>query len=144
MIGGNAARDTVRGRLLLEPPEFGTACPGYMHFPADRGPGYFEQLTADIITTKSINGRKVRTWETPKGRANEASDCRVYAYAALCGLAHFGLQLNKRAMRPSIPKEHTYVAPIVVPQYVPETNLAKMQIPNVENSRRNRLFAKLA
>lgn len=31
------------------------------------------------------------------GRANEALDCRVYGYAALCGLMHMGLKLNVRA-----------------------------------------------
>ncbi|HHH0761914.1 TPA: hypothetical protein ACPZCJ_001567 [Yersinia enterocolitica] len=30
--------------------------------------------------------------------ANEALDCRVYAYAALAGLFHLGLKLNTRAM----------------------------------------------
>jgi phage terminase large subunit GpA-like protein len=31
------------------------------------------------------------------GRANEALDCRVYAYAALHGLMHMGLKLNRVA-----------------------------------------------
>lgn len=97
MIGGNAARDTIRSRLLLSIPAIGQAAPGYMHFPADRDIGYFQQLTADRLTLKDIGRRKVRIWETPSGRANEAADCRVYAYAALCGLVHLGLQLNKRA-----------------------------------------------
>ena len=97
MIGGNAARDTIRSRLLLEPPAAGRPAPGYMHFPADRDIGYFQQLTADRLTLKEVGKRKVRIWETPQGKANEAADCRVYAYSALCGLVHFGLQLNKRA-----------------------------------------------
>ena len=66
-----------------------------MHFPADRDVGYFEQLLADRLTVKEMAGRKYRIWETPSGRANEAADCRVYAYAALCGLIHMGLQLNR-------------------------------------------------
>ncbi|MFT3968543.1 MAG: hypothetical protein QM690_21965, partial [Sphingobium sp.] len=33
-------------------------------------------------------------WECPKGRANEALDCRVYAYAALSGLLQLGMKLN--------------------------------------------------
>ena len=49
VIGGNAARDTIRGRLLLEPPPPGGARPGYCHFPADRDIGYFQQLTADRL-----------------------------------------------------------------------------------------------
>ncbi|KAF1003331.1 MAG: hypothetical protein GAK28_04770 [Luteibacter sp.] len=97
VIGGNAARDTIRTRLLLPAPAPDQAAPGYMHFPADRDIGYFQQLTADRLTLKDIGRRKVRIWETPSGKANEAADCRVYAYAALCGLLHFGLQLNRRA-----------------------------------------------
>nr|CDS57151.1 hypothetical protein SYMBAF_20002 [Serratia symbiotica] len=31
------------------------------------------------------------------GRANEALDCRVYSYAALCGLFYMGLKLNSLA-----------------------------------------------
>jgi phage terminase large subunit GpA-like protein len=31
------------------------------------------------------------------GRANERLDCRVYAYAALRGLIHLGLKLNREA-----------------------------------------------
>jgi phage terminase large subunit GpA-like protein len=97
IIGGNAARDTIRSRLLLDVPPAGQPAPGYMHFPADRDIGYFQQLTADRLTVKEIGRRKVRIWETPSGKANESADCRVYAFAALCGLVHLGLQLNKRA-----------------------------------------------
>ena len=31
------------------------------------------------------HGFTTRRWNLPRGRANEALDCRVYAYAALCG-----------------------------------------------------------
>lgn len=96
VIGGNSARDTIRNRLLLDPPAPGQPKPGYAHFPLDRDVGYFEQLIADRLEVKEVNGRKVRLWTTPPGKANEAADCRVYAYAALCGLNHFGLQLNRR------------------------------------------------
>jgi phage terminase large subunit GpA-like protein len=89
ILGVNAAKDSVRTRLHIEEPG-----PGYMHFPADRDINYFAQLTSERLITKTVNGRKFRVWELPKGRANEALDCRVYAYAALCGLIHFGLKLN--------------------------------------------------
>ena len=98
MLGGNTARDMIRQRLAIEPPtQAGLPTPGYMHFPHDRDVGYFQQMTADRITIKEVGGRRFRVWETISGRANEAADCRVYAYAALCGLVHFGLQLNKRS-----------------------------------------------
>lgn len=92
IIGVNAAKDVIRARLHLE-----AAGPGYMHFPVDRDINYFAQLTSERLITKLANGQKYRVWELPGGRANEALDCRVYAYAALCGLLHFGLKLNRRA-----------------------------------------------
>ena len=92
IIGVNAAKDSVRSRLHLT--EKG---PGYMHFPVDRDINYFAQLTSERSVRKTSGGQHYRVWELPPGRANEALDCRVYAYAALCGLLHLGLKLNKRA-----------------------------------------------
>jgi phage terminase large subunit GpA-like protein len=92
IIGVNAAKDVIRNRLHLERPG-----PGYMHYPADRDINFFAQLVAERSATKVVNGQKFRVWELPPGRANEALDLAVYAYAALCGLIHFGLKLNRRA-----------------------------------------------
>ncbi|MGI4849356.1 MAG: phage terminase large subunit family protein [Janthinobacterium lividum] len=92
ILGVNAAKDSIRGRLHIE--EHG---PGFMHFPADRDISYFAQLTAERSVRKTSGGHHYRVWELPAGRANEALDCRVYGYAALCGLLHIGLKLNKRA-----------------------------------------------
>lgn len=94
IIGVNAAKDVIRQRLHVE-----VAGAGYMHFPADRDIGYYSQLLAERLIAKSANGVRYRVWELSAGRANEALDCRVYAYAALCGLTHFGLQLNKACAR---------------------------------------------
>jgi phage terminase large subunit GpA-like protein len=68
-----------------------------MHFPTERDINYFAQLTSERSVRKTSGGQHYRMWELPPGRANEALDCRVYAYAALCGLLHLGLKLNKRA-----------------------------------------------
>ncbi|MDH4746856.1 phage terminase large subunit family protein, partial [Sphingomonas sp. CBMAI 2297] len=92
IIGTNAAKDSVRARLHLEKPGS-----GYMHFPADRDRGYFSQLTAERLVDKKGRGRAWKIWECPKGRANEALDCRVYAFAALVGLQQAGLALNRTA-----------------------------------------------
>lgn len=100
ILGVNAAKDTIRQRLLLESP-----APGYMHFPVDRDIGYYQQLTAERLVIKETGGKRYRVWELPAGRANEALDCRVYAYGALCGLLHFGLQLNRRAEHVAAPYE---------------------------------------
>lgn len=92
VIGTNAAKDSIAARLLIDEPG-----PGYMHFPADRDAGYFAQLTAERLVLKVVGGKRFRAWNLPAGRHNEALDCRVYAYAALCGLLHFGLKLNQLA-----------------------------------------------
>ncbi|WP_184247328.1 phage terminase large subunit family protein [Paraburkholderia atlantica] len=92
IIGVNAAKDVIRARLHIEEPG-----PGYMHFPADRDINYFAQLVSERSVAKLVNGQKFRIWELPPGRANEALDLAVYSYAALCGLIHRGLKLNRRA-----------------------------------------------
>ncbi|HEV2594132.1 MAG TPA: phage terminase large subunit family protein [Sphingomicrobium sp.] len=92
IIGVNAAKDVIRARLHIE--EHG---PGYMHYPSDRDINFFAQLVSERSVTKILNGQKFRIWELPPGRANEALDLAVYSYAALCGLMHFGLKLNRRA-----------------------------------------------
>jgi phage terminase large subunit GpA-like protein len=92
ILGVNAAKDTIRARLHLD-----HAGAGYMHFPVDRDINYFAQLTSERLVSKLTHGQKYRVWELPPGRANEALDCRVYGYAALCSLMHFGLKLNRRA-----------------------------------------------
>lgn len=92
IIGVNAAKDSIRSRLHIE-----KSGPGYMHFSVDRDLVYFSQLTAERLVIKESGGQRYSTWELPKGKANEALDCRVYGYAALCGLFHMGLKLNTRA-----------------------------------------------
>lgn len=113
IIGVNAAKDVIRARLHVEEPG-----PGYMHFPADRDINYFAQLVSERSVAKLVNGQRFRVWELPPGRANEALDLAVYSYAALCGLMHFGLKLNKRADEVAIaptlidpPPESEVVAP---------------------------------
>ncbi|WP_310630812.1 phage terminase large subunit family protein [Paraburkholderia sp.] len=99
IIGVNAAKDVIRERLRRDPEDADgvlTYPAGYMHFPADRDINYFAQLISERSVTKFANGQKFRVWELPPGRANEALDIRVYGYAALCGLMHMGLKLNKR------------------------------------------------
>ena len=56
--------------------------PRCCHFPDDRDPEYFHQLTAERLVTRMIRGFPFREWHKTRER-NEALDCRVYAYAAL-------------------------------------------------------------
>lgn len=104
IIGVNAAKDSIRQRLHIDKPG-----PGYLHFPVDRDVNYFAQLVAEKSVTKIVGAQRFRVWELSPGRANEALDLRVYGYAALCGLMHFGLQLNRRVETVTA----TYVGPVI-------------------------------
>ena len=109
ILGVNAAKDVIRYRLALDQPELGKARPGYMHYPADRDAAFFSQLLAERLVYRSTSGQRYRVWEQIPGRANEALDLAVYSYAALCGLLHVGLKLNRRvdellgAVTPALP-----------------------------------------
>ncbi|WGM00927.1 phage terminase large subunit family protein [Arsenophonus nasoniae] len=116
IIGVNAAKDTIRARLHLEPAESGQPSPAYMHFPVDRDLPYFSQLLAERSVVKAIGGQRYRIWEQIPGRANEALDCRVYGYAALCALMYMGLRLNALADNIAVDPERL----IAVPERVEE------------------------
>jgi phage terminase large subunit GpA-like protein len=81
ILGVNAAKESIRQKLLVEEPG-----PGYCHFNREWSDSRFEQLTAEQLVLENKSGFKTRKWVLQKGRANEALDTRVYAYAALCGL----------------------------------------------------------
>lgn len=134
IIGTNAAKDAVRNRLGIE--DHG---PGFMHFPASRDLGWYVQLTAERLLTKVVAGRRYTVWDLPKGKANEALDCRVYAYAALMGLVQRGLKLNTVtdavSAAPELPQATRAVAE-TAPEGAPPTpvsgeadKLAKFQRP---------------
>ena len=108
IIGVNTAKDTVKERLTKEVPG-----PGYCHFPHDRDVAYFAQFNAERLVWKTERGRKYRVWEAIKGRANEALDCRVYAYAALIGFMRAGFKLNVRADLIGAPVTAVPVSPSV-------------------------------
>jgi phage terminase large subunit GpA-like protein len=92
IIGVNAAKDFVRDALHKDTPGA-----RYMHFNGDWDQPAFEQLTAERIQVEGEGALRIRKWVPIAGRANERLDCRVYAYAALRGLIHLGLKLNREA-----------------------------------------------
>jgi len=143
IIGVNAAKDVVRQRLHVEVPG-----PGYMHFPVDRDIGYYSQLLAERLITKSAGGVRYRVWELSKGRANEALDCRVYAYAALCGLIHLGLKLNKTVARlrgPEPDAEEPTSAPLDdVEQQAMQPAMPLTSMPGTKSSSKPSIASRLA
>jgi phage terminase large subunit GpA-like protein len=139
ILGVNAAKDTIRTYLGKDKP--GT---GHMHFSVDRDVNYFQQLTAERIVVKERGGQKYRVWELIAGRANEALDCRVYAYAALHGLMHMSMKLNKRAddvgaavtpdpdADPLLEHDHDEAAPAETPATIVEQSPVKITVGDPE------------
>ncbi|WP_132998318.1 phage terminase large subunit family protein [Sulfitobacter pontiacus] len=76
-IGVNDAKLIVMRRAKQDTPG-----QGYCHWPVDRDPEWFHQLTAERLVTRFVRGFPIRDWKKTRDR-NEALDCRVYAYAAL-------------------------------------------------------------
>lgn len=130
ILGVNAAKDVIRSYLHVDEPSA-----GYCHFPADRDINYFAQLVSERSVLKIARGQKFRVWELSAGRANEALDCRVYAYAALCGLQHFGLRLNKwvDAIVPSY--AGVVHQPVAKEEPVPVAHLRQPGLPQPPNTK---------
>ncbi len=82
LIGVDTAKDAVTSRWLIEDGE-----PGACAIPADPSFGYdaewVRQMTSEQRMTRFREGRPYKVWVLPKGRRNEAFDCRVYALAAM-------------------------------------------------------------
>jgi phage terminase large subunit GpA-like protein len=90
VIGVDSAKENIYARLRLATPG-----PGFLHFPKGRDRDYFEQLTSEIRVPDYTGPIPKFVWRKKlAGARNEALDCRVYAYAALCGLLAGGLRLN--------------------------------------------------
>jgi phage terminase large subunit GpA-like protein len=93
IIGTGSGKEAIYQRLALE-----QVGPGYCHFPTPRmvekdgniqtlyAEAWYQQLTSEKQVVEKKHGYSYTRWILPKGRANEALDCRVYAYAALSGL----------------------------------------------------------
>ena len=89
-IGVDDAKATIFARLQMREPG-----PGYCHFPLERDPEYFDQLTAEKLVTRYYKGFPRREWVKTRPR-NEVLDCRVYAFAALKILNPVWSSIEKR------------------------------------------------
>lgn len=102
-VGVDAGKEVVTARLRLAEPG-----PGYCHFPAGRDLDYFRQLGAERIVRTWRKGVAIREWRKDPALRNEALDCLVYAYAALCAVTARGFRLGDEAKRiaalPVLPK----------------------------------------
>ncbi len=85
IIGTDEAKTVLYSRLKLKQNESGIT-PGYCHFPINPkyDPEHFEQLTAERVVRKLIQGQTTLKWVlNHAGQRNEPLDCRVYSHAAL-------------------------------------------------------------
>jgi len=102
-VGGDTIKTTLFGRLKHNEPG-----PGFLHFHAQTGSEYFEQLTAEKQALRYVKGFPVREWVKKASARNEALDCLVYAYAAVHRLYQrfdrrtIWDQLEKRLEKPDV------------------------------------------
>lgn len=75
-MGSDTGKAAFYARLRIEEPG-----PGFVHLPAGLPDEEFAQLTAEKLMTRYIRGHPKREWELPRGKRNEALDCRVMADA---------------------------------------------------------------
>ena len=75
-VGTDTAKALIYNRLGLT--EKG---PGYCHFYIGLDEDFFQQLTAEKLTTRFVKGFPVQEW-IKIGPRNEGLDCTVYSYAA--------------------------------------------------------------
>ena len=92
-VGTDTAKDTLFRRLANKPEAAQGGGTGHLHFHAEAGAEYFEQLTAERKATRYHKGFPVREYVKKSGARNEALDCLVYAYAGL----HFLYTKHHRA-----------------------------------------------
>jgi phage terminase large subunit GpA-like protein len=99
-IGTPAAKNQLFYRLRVDKPG-----PRYVHFPLNDNRGcdltYFEQLTAERLIAKRINGQIIKVWEIPEGDdfhgvRNETLDCLVGATAAIFRKRPHWVAIKKR------------------------------------------------
>jgi len=103
IVGVDTAKDVLFGRLkrVHQPGA------GYIHFPVSVDEVYFDQLTAETLIYRMVQGRRVRSYKPrSSGSRTEALDCLVYAYAAFIG-RHGPMVLPNRKVEPVTEKEVT-------------------------------------
>jgi phage terminase large subunit GpA-like protein len=89
----DSLKTTIQRRLSI------TEGPGQIHLPVTVDWKFFEQLNSEFLRTEYRRGRPERSWERRKGRAAEAWDAAVYAYAAVFGLQAQGIHVDVEAAK---------------------------------------------
>jgi phage terminase large subunit GpA-like protein len=82
VVGVDSGKDLLYARLRIKDADV----PGYVHFPDNVDPVFYDQLTSEQLTTQYREGRPQRVWTLIAGRRNEALDMTVLNMAALAYL----------------------------------------------------------
>lgn len=132
MIGVDTAKDTIYSRWHVT--EHGK--PGCTHFPMNYDDEWFKQATAEKRIAKlDSRGSEIRSWVKPKDARNEATDCRVYAYAALQGL-RIERRFNMHALVTSAPPSQEVTDTAQVPTNQPVVRKVRRRTHNTTYLRR--------
>ena len=110
ILGVDSIKRTIYHLLNAAP-----GSPGYCHFPQGRSDEYYQQITAErLIATQERGKRPTMRW-VKIHTANEALDCRGYAYAALL---MSGVKLVKPKPKPQKPEAEKHATP-ARPRWIP-------------------------
>jgi phage terminase large subunit GpA-like protein len=86
LIGTDTAKDTLLLRLKITEKLTDAGVReypgGFVHFPENVDPVFYDQLTAERLATIYRDNRPLRVWKQIEGRRNEALDITVYAMGA--------------------------------------------------------------
>lgn len=105
LVGVDEAKLIVSRRLATTLESKTGSGPGVCHFPVDRNKEWYRQLTAEKLITRYVKGQPVREWVKADRARNEATDCRVYATAALKIMMPNLRRLTDRMTPTETPKE---------------------------------------
>lgn len=111
VIGVDGVKSVLMSRLRLDDP----SGPGVAHFPDDRDHDWFRGLLAERAVRKWRRGVARIEWIPDTGVRNEPLDCRVYAMAALAGLAAAGVRIAEAATAIEAAPERTGTEDVVKP-----------------------------
>ncbi len=129
-LGVSILKTELYGWLRLPGTAVGGYPPGYCHFP-EYPPEYFQQLTAEELVKKVVNGHAVYHWEKRRER-NESLDLRIYARAAA---SFFGLDRFREHHWDQLDGQMSYPTPAVQPENEERTLPEVQKRPTIKRKR---------
>lgn len=118
-VGSDVVKGVLMGRIrLVDPP--------MVHFPAELGPDFYQQLTSERLRTVYSKGFAKREWIKTPGDRNEALDCAVYGYAAAVYAGLKRIDWKQRRKNFNAAREKRNAEKVPIPQPVAEQNFLRL------------------